>query len=258
MAKWTAHPYLAEHRIDAAAVKKNWHRLHAGDAEPRPDDARLLEVWALYHSGEFQQAAQAGLKLGGPGGLAIANRATCVYANYLEKKEEVRLELYQQVAQRAQAQVLADPADANEWFWLAFGLGRYSQSISVAKALALGVGAKVKSSLERTIALRPTHADAHIALGAFHAEVIDKVGPLIGGMTYGAKKETGLKLFQTALALNPQSPVAMIEYAHAMVMLEGDQRMQEATRLYRQAAACQPLDAAMRLDVEMAKAELAE
>ena len=122
----------------------------------------------------------------------------------------------------------------------------------------MGIGGKVKSALERTIGLRPNHADAHIALGAFHAEVIDKVGPLIGGMTYGAKKETGLKLFQAALALNPGSPVAMIEYAHALVMLEGDSRMQEATRLYEQAAACRPLDAAMRLDVEMAKAELKE
>lgn len=258
MVKWAAHPYLAEHRIDAAAVKKNWARLHAGDAEPRPADARLLELWALYHSGEFQQAAQAALKLGGAHGCAIANRAICVHANYLEKKEEVRLELYQQVVQRAESQAQADPDDANAWFWLAFALGRYSQGISVAKALALGVGTKVKSSLERVIALRPTHADAHIALGAFHAEVIDKVGPLIGGMTYGVKKDVGLKLFQTALALNPQSPVAMIEYAHALVMLEGDLRMAEATRLYEQAAACEPLDAAMRLDIEMAKAELAE
>jgi len=41
-----------------------------------------------------------------------------------------------------------------------------------------------------------------------------------------------------------------------MVMLEGERRMQEATRLYEAAAACEPLDAAERLDVEMAKAEL--
>lgn len=258
MAKWTAHPYLAEHRIDAAGVRKHWARLHAGDAEPRPGDARLLELWALYHSGEFQQAAQAGLRLGGPLGLTIANRATCVYASHLEKKEEARQALYQQVAQRAEAQTQADPGDANAWFWLAFGLARYSQGISVARVLALGIGAKVKNSLERVIELRPAQAEAHVALGMFHAEVIDKVGPLIGSMTYGARKETGLKLLETALTLNPKSPIAMIEYANAMVMLEGDARMQQATQLYRQAAACRPLDAAMRLEVEIAKGELEE
>jgi tetratricopeptide (TPR) repeat protein len=114
----------------------------------------------------------------------------------------------------------------------------------------------VKEALERTIKLQPKHADAHIALGAFHAEVIDKVGSLIGGMTYGAKKDVGLKLFQEALKINPASAVGMIEYANGLVMLEGDRKMKEATRLYEQAAAFQPLDAKERLDVELATAEL--
>ena len=48
----------------------------------------------------------------------------------------------------------------------------------------------------------------------------------------------------------------MIEYANGLVMLEGEKRMKEATRLYEEAAACEPLDATERLDVEMAKAEL--
>jgi hypothetical protein len=41
-----------------------------------------------------------------------------------------------------------------------------------------------------------------------------------------------------------------------MVMLEGDKKMKEATKLYEQAAASTPMDAMERLDVEMAKAEL--
>jgi hypothetical protein len=39
-------------------------------------------------------------------------------------------------------------------------------------------------------------------------------------------------------------------------MFEGERYMKEATRLYQQAAASQPLDATEWLDVEMAKAEL--
>jgi hypothetical protein len=127
----------------------------------------------------------------------------------------------------------------------------------VAKALAQGLGGKVKTALETTIKLQPKHADAHIALGMFHAEVIDKVGSLIGGMTYGAKKDTGLKLFQEALKLNPGSAIGMVEYANALVMLEGDRKMKEATLLYEQAARSKPADAMERLDVELAKAELA-
>jgi hypothetical protein len=39
-------------------------------------------------------------------------------------------------------------------------------------------------------------------------------------------------------------------------MLEGDSRLREATRLYQQAAALEPLDAMERLDVELARTEL--
>ena len=86
--------------------------------------------------------------------------------------------------------------------------------------------------------------------------MIDKVGSLIGCMTYGAKKETGMKLYQDALQLNPGSAYAMTEYANALVMMEGERRAPEANEWYQRAAACQPLDATERLDVELAKAEL--
>jgi tetratricopeptide (TPR) repeat protein len=257
MAKWTAFPHLGEYSFDAAKVKKNWARLHAGDAEPLPGQPEVLEAWALFHGGEFQRAAEAGLRCGGAG-VTVANKATAIYANYLEKKEKHKLDLLMEVAQRAQAQVAEDPANANAWYWQAYALGRYSQGISVAKALAQGLGSKVKEALEKTIQLQPKHSDAHVALGAFHAEVIDKVGSLIGGMTYGAKKEIGLKLFQEAIKINPVSPIALIEYANGLVMLEGEKKLKEATRLYQQAAASKPADATERLDVELAKAELDE
>ena len=255
MAKWTAFPHAGDYAFDAASLKKHWTRLHTGDAEPLPKDADVLKAWILFHNGEFQKAAEAGLKTGGDG-ITVANKATSIYATYLEPKEKTKLDLFMEVAAQAQAQAEAQPQNANAWYWHAYALGRYSQGISVAKALAQGLGSKVKESLEKAIKLSPQHADARIALGAFHAEVIDKVGSLIGGMTYGAKKDTGLKLFQEALKLNPGSAIAMIEYANAMVMLEGDKKMKDATRLYEQAATCTPADAMERLDVELAKAEL--
>jgi tetratricopeptide (TPR) repeat protein len=255
MAKWSAFPYAGDYIFNATSVKKNWARLHAGDAEPLPKDVRVLEAWALFHNGEFQKAMEMGLELGGAG-LTVANKAACIYATYLEQKEKSRLDLYIEVARRASEQALADPLNFNAWYWQAYALGRYSQSISVAKALAQGLGSKVKEELETVIKLQPRHADAHIALGAFHADVIDKVGTLIGGMTYGAKKDMGLSLLQQALKLNFESALGMIEYANAMVMLDGDKMIQQATRLYQQAAQATPMDAMERLNVEMAKIEL--
>jgi tetratricopeptide (TPR) repeat protein len=255
MAKWTPFPEANDYEFDVARVKKSWARLHQGDAETLPNEPELLQAWALYHSGQFQLATLAGLKAGGAG-MVVANKATCIYATYLEKKEKTRLDLFLEVAKRADAQLSENPQCASAHYWQAYAMGRYSQGISVAKALAQGLGGKIKSSLETTIKLQPKHADAHVALGAFHAEVIDKVGSLIGGMTYGAKKETGLKLFQDALKLTPGSPIAMVEYANALVMLEGDKKLPDATRLYEQAAAVKPLDAMEYLVVEMARTDL--
>jgi tetratricopeptide (TPR) repeat protein len=255
MAKWTAFPHLGDYQFDAASVRSDWGRLHAGDAEPLPRNEAVLAAWALFHSGDFQQAAQAGLQAGGDG-ITVANKATCIYANYLEKKEKTKLDLLLEVAQRAEEQAIADAKNANAWYWQAYALGRYSQGISVARALAQGLGSKVKESLERTIKLQPKHADAYVALGAFHAEVIDKVGTLIGGMTHGANKDTSLRLFQDGLKLHPGSPIGMIEYANGLVMLEGDRKMKEATKLYEQAAKSKPMDAKERLEVEMARSEL--
>ena len=257
MAQWTAFPYELYH-FDAAKLKKQWVRLHAGDAEPLPKDAKLLDAWALLHSGEFQKAFDAGLKAASSGnsaGITVANKAQSIYANYLEKSEKTKLAMFQEVMARAEAQAAAEPKNPSAHYWLAYAIGRYSQSISVAKALSQGLGTKVKTALEAAIKLAPQHADAHIALGAFHAEVIDKVGSLLG-KTQGASKATGLAMFQQALKLTPASAIAMVEYANGLVMLEGDKRMKDAEKLYADAAACTPADAMERLDVEMAKAEL--
>jgi len=116
--------------------------------------------------------------------------------------------------------------------------------------------AAIKDALAQTIKLRPTHADAHIALGAWHAEIIGKVGSMVGGLTYGAKKDAALDHFAKALKLNPDSAITRIEYANALVMLFGKDRMKDAEKLYAEAASQRPMDAMERLDVEAAKAEL--
>ena len=259
MARWTAFPYDAgPYRYDLATLRRKWPRLHAGDAEPLPTDARVLAAWQLFHAGEFQKATEAGLAAhaaGASGAMTVANKAQAIYATYLEGSETAKLALLLEVAERAERCAREQPKDANAWYCLAYGLGRYSQGISIARALALGIGAKVKNALETTIRLAPRHVDAHIALGTFHAEIVDKVGSLLA-LSQGATRVAGLTHYQAALKLHPESAIAMIEYANGLVMLEGEKRMAEATRLYERAAACEPLDAAERLDIEMAKAGL--
>jgi tetratricopeptide (TPR) repeat protein len=164
--------------------------------------------------------------------------------------------MFQEIAARCEAQQKADPKNANAFYLHAYALGRYAQGISIVKALKDGIGDKVKNSLATAIKLAPRHADAHVGLGTYHAEIIDKVGAMIGGLTYGAKKETGLELFEAALKLNPDSAVARTEMANGLIMMFGKAKMKDAEKLYADAAKCKPADAMERLDVEAAKAEL--
>lgn len=255
---WTKFPHADKaYAYAGAALKKNWERLHRGDREPFPEDEQVQEAWRLYHQGEFQQACELGLGLGLPG-YAVANKAATIYATYLEGSEKKKLALFEEAAARAEEQMAEMPKYANAFYFHALALGRYSQGISVAKALAQGHGTKVRDSLTRALKLNPDHADAHIALGAFHAEVINKVGAMVGGLTYGAKKEAAVEHYEKALKLNPDSAIARIEYANGLVMLFGEAKMKQAEKLYNEAAACKPMDAMERLDVEAAKAELEE
>jgi tetratricopeptide (TPR) repeat protein len=254
---WTTLPYTDVPRFDAATLLTHWNRLHAGQGLQPPAPGPLAEGWALYHSGDFERAAAIGLQHGREGS-ALVNQATAIYANYLEPREAVRLALFRQVAERAAAQAGAEPDNCQAHYWEAYALGRYSQGISVARALAQGLGGKVKTALERVITLQPHHADAHVALAAFHAEVIDKVGPLVARMTYGVRADTAIDLFERGLRLHPESASALMEYGRGLLMLHGEGCMAEATRLYEKAASLKPADARERLDVELARAGLSD
>jgi tetratricopeptide (TPR) repeat protein len=254
--KWAKFPHAAAaYAYDGAALKKHWERLHRGDGEPLPKDVAVLDAWRHYHAGEFAQAVEAGIAAGGAG-VNAAIKAQSIYANYLEKAAKAKLTLFEEAAGWAAERRASAPKDANAHYLYAYALGRYSQGISVAKALAQGFGGKIKDALMLALKLAPAHAEAHTAYGAYQAEVVSKVGGLVAGMTYGARKESALEHYQRALKLHPDSAIAHIEYGNGLILLFGKDRLAEATKLYEQAAACKPMDAMERLDVELARSEL--
>ena len=280
-AKWKAFPYESKaYEYAGADLRKHWHRLHQGDCEPFPDQAwlkRLLanhpqlepamsikkstswlqDAWRAFHRGDFAEAFERGRVLG-PCGDNVANKAQIIYATYLEDAPKRKRAELTEAAGRALALQALIESQVNAWFLHGQALGRYGQDLSVARALAEGLGGKVKASLEHCLALEPRHADAHIALGTYHAAVIHSVGETIGGLTYGASRKASLDHFEEALRLNSPSAIAHIEYANGLVMMSGKSKMEQAIGLYKEAGACQPADATERLDVELAKSELAD
>jgi tetratricopeptide (TPR) repeat protein len=282
-AHWIQFPYKEQAGACAGrALEHGWERLHRGDREPWPDArrvaavhgrdaaaralvaapasdaalaARLVEAWRAFHQGNFGEAWRAGNELGALGAV-VACKAAGVYVTYLEdKKPRAEALLTEAVALAARA-ALAAPGLANAHYVHAFVLGRLSQRISVVKALAAGHATRVRASLERALKLEPRHADAHIALGLYHAEIVGKVGALAARLTYGASGEAAVRHFKEAIRLFPESAIAHMEYGNGLLAVYGDARRAEAVRLYERAASFEALDAMERLDVEQARAEL--
>jgi hypothetical protein len=243
----------AAYHYTPASLKHAWAGLHMGDVEPWPADAALVQAWIAFHAGDFEQAAMRGLACG-ISGYSVANKASCIYANYLAGPE--KFAMFQDVAEHCERQQAEQSGNPAAYFWHAYALGRYAQGISVLSALAQGLGVKVRDSLDKTLRIAPKHADAHMAFGTFQAEIVDKVGELIGALTYGVNKKNGYRHFKTALALHPASAIGCIEYAHALLMLEGKKKMADAIALYEAGAQCEAQDATERIEVEAAKKAL--
>ena len=253
MTAWTPCPDTCLARFDRDSLQRHWSQLHLGDAQPWPTDPALLDGWRLYHEGAFEAAATVGLAQG-HAGMALASKAAAIHATYVEASDPVRFERLQEVAERARRHLASAPEDAAAWYWQGYALGRYSQGISVAKALTRGLGRQVRQALELALRLAPGHVDAHLALARFHAETIDQVGELIGGMVHGARKDQGLALYNAALSLAPDSVIVQSEVAEGLWMLEGQAAQPRASDLQERALRHAPLDAMEKLDLRSVQA----
>ena len=234
MARWKRFPHdNSAYTYEGNELARAWPRLHAGDGCEFPDEdwvKRQLEAapdaapasydgnaanlattiqgaWRSYHAGDFERCVELAVQCGLLA-HAAANKAAGIYGTYLETDDDARQACFLAACERAEAamEVMAD--DANAYYFHALNLGRYSQSISVVKALGEGIGGKLQSSLGAALELDPDHAEAHTAMGMYHAEIIDKVGKLIGGMTYSASEKESMKHFERSLAITPRAPRA--------------------------------------------------
>ncbi len=258
-------------------LEDRWAKVHKGDREPYPDPARIArlarqhddiaqwvdahggagevaigvqEAWRHFHTGKFKNAIAFGAKLGALGATA-ANKAAAIHSLQVGGGEAGGL--LDAAVMRGEQAVELLPDDANSHYMLALALGRHSQRISIVKALADGIATRVRKHLDTVLELEPRHAEAHIALGLYHAEIVAKIGSLLAGLTYQASREAAIDHFRRAIKLTPASPIAQIEYANGLLLVDADKYREQAGELYAKAAHSEPADAMEQLDVERAR-----
>ncbi|MEZ5626158.1 MAG: hypothetical protein R3E34_01315 [Rhodocyclaceae bacterium] len=278
--EWRAFPYGDRvYRYTGSSLEAHWPSLHGGDREVFPDARRVADqlercgpalshdadpntladllqsAWRDYHAGDFCAAMTTGHAVG-PIGAVVAGRAAIAYAMHLENDPERVQSLLCDTASHCERLSQIEPGWANAWYTHALALARYSQQISIVKALGRGLGSKVRQSLMVAIALEPDHAAAHAALGGYHIEVSDKVGRVVARLAHGASRAEGLRHFERAIVLDPDSPSIRMAYANALAVNRRSRRSVAVERNVTAAAACQPRDAIAHLDAERARALL--
>jgi tetratricopeptide (TPR) repeat protein len=274
---WAPFPHASKaFDYDGVKLAKAWQALHAGDQEPFPDEKRvavlirknpklgkdaaaiasaLQDAWRAFHRGDFEAAYDHGVALNALG-ASVAIKAGGIHAAYLVEDDATKTKRYESLVRFAEDAIDALPDEANSHYRYAFALGRLSQTISIGKALAQGLAGKVRSALDATLQRSPKHAEAHTALGVYHAEIVAKVGGMLAKLTYGANASDAEKHLGQALKLTPDAPIAWIEYGNALLLLHGGKREDDAAEAYDKASKLKPRDAMEALDVAWAKAQL--
>jgi tetratricopeptide (TPR) repeat protein len=282
MSKWNNFPHANNNfSYEGDLLLDSWPDLHRGDCVEFPDAdwveqslsetpnaapenfdgdfsalaVTIQDAWRCFHSGDFEGTVSYSEQCGQLA-HAAANKSEGIYATYLQPDEAKQQAHFLAAIARAEAAIQCLPDDPNSHYFHAFNLGRYSQSISIVKALSQGIGGKIQTSLQNTLELQPDHAEAHTAMGMYHAEIINKVGKMLGKMTYGASAAKAIQHFNRALELAPDSPIAHIEYGNGLYLLYEDDKLDDVSDLYVKASEMEPADAMEKLDIEAALAEL--
>lgn len=263
---WQATPTDFLCAFDTSVLKEKWEQLHAPDLMPWPEDMDWLESgqqqtlingWIAYHQGNFANAWHTGQKLG-PAGAALMAKAAAAYTDYVCDDESQAIDILKTTFDQASEHAQEWDDDPNALFAAALSGGRYSQKISIAKALAMGLGGQIKALLDQALALAEDHAEAHTASGLYHAEIINKIGATIGRLTYGASAKQALAHFDRSMELAGDVPITAIEYANGLLLLHGDKGAAQARELYAHAADCEALDSVQSFDKAWATAQLSE
>lgn len=243
-----------------------WSQVHSIDKEPLPtakglkqllkgasidaasptygDDfealaAAIIDGWVDFHNGDFQGAFDKA-EACGPAASYLALLALNTYAGYLAP-ESKQADLFYGAAEKAKDAILMFPKVVNIEYAYALNIGRYTESISIAKALSSGAALSFKKSLDKCLSIQPNHVPSLLAQGALHAQTIDAIGELAARMSFGATKKKVFNVYESASQIDNPPPVIFLEYAKNIQLLEKNNKG-KVERLLKQALAAPVLD----------------
>lgn len=260
-----------------------WSRVHSIDKEPWPTADRLKvllagrpieaasphfkddfdslaecfqQAWVDFHNGDFQAAFENAERCG-PVAAYASLLAVNTYACYLAPQSD-REKLYAEAAERAKQAIQLFPNEVNIEYAYALNIGRYSEEVSMAKALSSGAAISFKKSIEKCLGMQPNHLPSLLALATLHAQAIDAIGELAARMTFGATRKKVLSVYEEAVKMDKPAPLIYVEYGKNILLLDKKNKRlaEKMLRLALEVEVLDPLDILDQKEAEKLLANL--
>ena len=213
--------------------------------------ATLQDAQSQYAKGDFAGAVQTAVALNTSDGFALAAKSNSIFAStQADNKQEA---IYAQSEKYARSAISLDVGNGEGYFETARALGRLSQLRGILAALTQGLGGQIKDNLDKALKIDPQYANALVAVGLWHAEIVGKGVAFL----YGADPVKGLAAFNRAVKLEPKVIIHRVEFARGLMLIDAGKNKDAALAQLEIAVTLSPRDAAEKLDLERAKRDLA-
>ncbi len=210
-----------------------------------------------YSNGQFTEAATIAEAVGGSRGYALAAESLTIHARYNAAEAEKKDILERAVDFAAQA-VKLNPGSASAQLQLARSVGHYGSVISKLDAVSQNIATRVRDRIEIALELDPLSAQARVSLGRWHAELINRAGPLLARVLYKARRKDAVQFLRSAYELEPRSKEIALNYALGLLALNRNKYRDEVRSLLEQSIAIPAINAYEKLLHEHAIERLSE
>lgn len=200
--------------------------------------------------GDFLAAAVAARGLDTSQGDALAARATLIYIEFLALVAD-RAALLKDALSDARRAVSRDDGDTEGHLYLAIALGFKARMEGNMAAHFEGLGHEAYNHIEKALKLAPDDGWAHAVLGGWNLEICIR-GGLLGRSIYRASVSKGMASFEKALALDPDNPSIIFQYAVQLIALQEKDSKERALALLAPLHVVSPLTALQRLGLQRA------
>lgn len=175
----------------------------------------LQKTWRYHYEGKYQQSYELGMQLG-TAGMVPAIYSKLMYATFMVHSSAEKLAIFRDAAAEAEPLLELTPGYDFGDFGLLYARVRILERLGTTAALATGYLGSTQKKLKQLSERHPTNSLYPTTFAGIQAGVVERVGSLIGRITYGATEGRTLADFSEALELQSNLPVIYNEFIVAL------------------------------------------